>query len=168
MKRFLTALVCALLIVTLVMPVAGQAASKTKAKKDPTIYILRIEETGARLRSEATSANDNVITSLSEGDFVFSLGKTGAWCKVRTGTGTIGYVYEGFTSTYGYAKLSRIYTATGSTRVYKSPKTSSRTLAKLPKKQHVVVKSVSGKWAYVYSLSGVKGYVLKKNLKAAN
>lgn len=160
MKRLLGMLLCMLLIVTAVLPMPGFAASK-----DKTVYILTVDNDGARVRKEPTSSTENVEVSLKKGTKVFYLGKSGAWYKIRSEYGAVGYTYKGFMSYYGAVKLKDIYVADGSVTVYSKPRTSAKRTDTLSDGQHVVVYATSGKWAYIHTLSGDKGYVKLASLK---
>lgn len=162
MKRFFVALMCVFLIVSIAAPTACLAAKKNK---DRVVYILNVENDGARVRKEPTSAEDNVEISLKKGTKVFYLGKKDAWYKIRSEFGNIGYTYKGFMSYYGAVKLKDIYAADGSVKMYTRPVAGARRSGVLSDNQHVIVYATSGKWAYIHTLSGQKGYVLKANLK---
>lgn len=163
MKRFLVALMCVFLIVSIAAPATGLAAKKNKNR---VIYILNVDNDGARVRKEPSSAEDNVEVSLKKGTKVFYLGKSDAWFKIRSEFGNIGYTYKGFLSYYGAVKLKDIYAADGTVKMYARPVSGARRSGVLSDNQHVIVYATSGKWAYVHTLSGQKGYVLKANLKS--
>jgi len=161
MKRFLVALLCAFLIVSTIMPTAALAA-----KKNRVVYILNINTDGARVRKEPNSDSDNVETSLKKGTKVFYLGKSQSWYKIRSEFGNIGYTYKGFTTYYGAVKLKDIYVSDGSVKVYNKPSAKASRVTTLKDDQHIIVYATKGKWAYIHTLSGKKGYVLKANLKS--
>lgn len=160
MKRFLIALMCAFLIVATVLPTTAMAA-----KKNRVVYILSINTEGARVRKEPTSSEDNVSVSLKKGTKVFYLGKSQSWFKIRSEFGQIGYTYKEFMNYYGAVKLKDIYVSDGSVKVYNKPVSNGSRVATLKDEQHVIVYATKGKWAYIHTLSGKKGYVLKENLK---
>ena len=87
MKRFFVALMCVFLIVSIAAPTTCLAAKKNKNR---VVYILNVENDGARVRKEPTSAEDNVEVSLKKGTKVFYLGKKDAWYKIRSEFGNIG------------------------------------------------------------------------------
>lgn len=161
MKRFFVALLCAFLIVTTLMPTAALAA-----KKNRVVYILNVNTDGARVRKEPTSAEDNVEISLKKGTKVFYLGKSQSWFKIRSEFGNIGYTYKGFMNYYGAVKLKDIYVSDGTVKVYNKPNKNGSRVTTLEDDQHVIVYATKGKWAYIHTLSGKKGYVLKANLKS--
>lgn len=160
MKRFLIALACAFLIVSVIMPTTGLAA-----KKDRVVYILNVDTDGARVRKEPTSSEDNVEVSMKKGTKVFYLGKKNSWFKIRSEYGNIGYTYKGFMSYYGAVKLKDVYAADGTVKVYSRPSSKARRSATLKDDQHVIVYASNSKWAYIHTLSGKKGYVLREDLK---
>ena len=164
-RRFFKAVVCMLLAMLMVVaPLEASAASKT-------VKILKVNSDYVRMRSEP-EAGDNVKAKLRKNSKVFYLGeskKAKGWYKVRTDHGSIGWVYKDFLSSYGAAKLSSIYVAKSSKLyVYKRASNKSTRLTVLSKNQHVIVHSTSGSWAYIQTLSGTNGYVLKSGLKKAS
>lgn len=162
-RRFLiVALSVLLLIASIAAPLSASAAGRTKVK------ILRVTEEGARVRSGPSSAYE-VITSVKKGSRVFYLGKTtDSFAYVRTGKGVVGYMYKGFLKSYGTAYKDQIYYCNkNSAKVCKKPSSSSGRVATLSKNSHVIVYSVSGKWAYIKTLGGKGGYVRKSALTKA-
>ena len=103
MKRKVLAI---LLMVTLlagmvIAPVGASAATKVK--------ILKVTADGARVRKGPSSAYD-VKTSVKKGGKVFYLNKNqNSFAYVRTSTGTNGWMYKGFLSSYGTCYKSQIY-----------------------------------------------------------
>jgi uncharacterized protein YgiM (DUF1202 family) len=153
MKRAAAALLCALLIITFAAPPSALAKGKN------TVYILSVENDGARMRREPNSASDNVEVSLRKGTKVFYLAKSGAWYKVRSEYGPTGWVYKGYLKYYGAVSLSSVYIASAKTTVYAKTSTGAKRIATLSKKQFVIVRAANKKWAYIYTLSGTNGYV---------
>ena len=121
----------------------------------------RVTDDGVRVRSTPEGGNaDNVMTSLKKGTKLFYLGTDGAWYKVCSEYGlTSGYIYKGYASYYGAVSLNSIYKCDGNVRMYARPNTSSKRVTTLRDDQFVIVYAVSGKWAYVHTISGKKGYV---------
>ncbi|MGI6239893.1 MAG: SH3 domain-containing protein, partial [Christensenellales bacterium] len=148
MKRAAAAIMLSLMLLTAAAPVGAFAAAPK------TVYILNVENDGARVRKHPNSDTDNVETSLRKDTKVFYLGKSGAWTKIRSEYGVIGYTYAGYLKYYGAASLKSIYMATGRTNIYKKPATSAKRVTRLSKGQHVIVYATQGKWAYVHTLSG--------------
>lgn len=169
MKRFLIILLAALLAATALMPGCALAASSGKSKKK-IVYIVSVDNDGARVRSTPRGGDtDNVMTSLKKGTKLFYLGTEGAWYKVCSEYSTTsGYIYKGYVSYYGAVALDSIYKCNGSTRMYKRASTSSRRVTTLKDGQFVVVYAISGKWAYVRTISGHKGYVRISSLEDIN
>jgi len=162
-RRIMCLALCLLMIVGMVaMPVSASAAMK-----DRVVKIMKVNVQGARLRKGPTSKYD-VITSLGKGDCVFYLEKTKTAFKyVRSSTGKIGYVYEGFLNDYGACKLSQVYYVTGTTKLCDRPKEISNRVDTLEKKEHVIVYKTRGGWAFVKTLQGKGGYVRLSRLRKA-
>ncbi len=160
-KALAILLMVTLLVGMVVAPVSASAATKLK--------ILKVTADGARVRKGPSSAYD-VKTSVKKGGKVFYLNKTqNSFAYVRTSTGTNGWMYKGFLSSYGTCYKSQVYySKKGSVSVYKKPSTKSKRVTKLSNKQHVIVYQVSGNWAYIKTLGGTGGYVKKSNLKKAS
>lgn len=158
MRRIVAALACALLVFSLAAPPSACAAGKK------TVYILNVENDGARMRKEPNSASDNVEVSLKKGTKVFYLGKSGAWCKVRSEYGPVGWVYKGYLKYYGAVSLSSVYVATEKASVYRKSGSGVKKVGTVSKKQFVIVRATSTNWAYVYTLSGTSGYVKLSSL----
>ena len=163
MKRFLVIVLAVMLTMTAVLPSVSTAMAASKKK---VVYIINIDNDGVRVRSTPRGGStDNVMTSLKKGTKLFYLGKSGAWYKVCSEYGPeSGYVYQGYTSYYGAVALDNIYKADGRARVYSRPDTSSRRVTTLKDDQFVIVYAVSGKWAYINTISGTKGYVRTNQL----
>ena len=159
-RRFLSMVLAILLIMaTVIAPVSASAASKVK--------IMRVTTDGARVRKGP--GNYDVVTSVKKGSKVFYLGKTKtSFVKVRTSTGTTGYMYKGFLKAYGTCYKSQVYySKKKNLAMYKKASTRSSKRTRLSKKQHVIVYQVKGSWAYVKTLGGTGGFVKKKYLKKA-
>ncbi len=152
MKRLTAALLCAFLILSFLAP--GSALAKSK-----TVYILNVENDGARMRKEPNSASDNVEVSLRKGTKVFYLAKSGAWYKVRSEYGPSGWVYKGYLKYYGAVSLSSVYIVSAKTPVYKKTNSGAKKTTTFSKKQFVIVRTGNKNWAYIYTLSGTSGYV---------
>lgn len=163
MKRTLIIMLALMLALSAVLPSVGFAASKSKSKK--IIYVVNVDNNGLRVRSEP-NGGDNVMTTLKKGTKLFYLGTKGAYYKVCSEYSyTSGYVYKGYVSYYGAVAYDSIFRADGRTTVYSRPSTSSRRSATLKDGQFVIVRAVSGKWAYIYTISGTKGYVRTSSLE---
>ncbi len=161
MKRTLVFMLALMLALSAILPSVGFAASKNKK----TIYIVNIDNNGVRVRSEPRGG-DNIMTTLKKGTKLFYLGQEGAYYKVCSEFSyTSGYVYKGYVSYYGAVSYDSIYRSNGRTYVYSRPTSSSRRSATLKNGQFVIVRAVSGKWAYIYTISGTKGYVRTSSLK---
>ena len=160
MKRFLAILLTLTLLVSLAAPVDAFAASKKKSSKK-VVYILTIDNDGVRVRTDPSGGKDgkdeNVLGSLKKGTKVFYLGTTGAYYRICSEYGHRGYIYKGYPSYYGAVPLNSIYECDGATRMYKRASTRSKRVTTLRDGQYVVVYAVSGKWAYVHTISGKKG-----------
>lgn len=166
MKRFIIILLAVMLALTAFMPVGALAASSGKNRKK-VIYIINIDNDGTRVRSTPHGGDlDNVMISLKKGTKLFYLGTEGAWYKVCSEfSTTTGYVYKGYASYYGAVSMDSIYRCDGSTRMYKRASSSSKRVTTLKDGQFVIVYGVSGKWAYVRTISGYKGYVRISSLQ---
>lgn len=164
MNRRILALVLTVLLLlgTVVAPVGASAASKSKVK------ILKVTVDGARVRKGPSSAYD-IITSVKKGTKVFYLNKMkSSFAYICTDKGVTGYMYRGFLESYGVAYKYQVYYSTkGGVGVYKRTSANSTRVARLSKKQHVIVYQVKGSWAYIKTLGGTGGYVKKSNLKKA-
>lgn len=160
MKRIVAAFLCALLFVSFAAP------QSALAQKKKTVYILNVENDGARMRKEPNSNSDNVEVSLRKGTKVFYLKKSGAWYKVRSEYGPSGWVYRGFLKYYGAVSLSNVYVVSSKTSVYRKSRSGVKRVKTLSKKQFVIVRAANENWAYIYTLSGTSGYVRVSNLKA--
>ena len=162
MKRFFAIFLIALLTMTAVLPTGALAASSKKK----VVYIVNVDNNGVRVRSTPRGGStDNVMTSLKKGTKLFYLGSSGAWYKVCSEYGpTSGYIYKGYASYYGAVALDSIYKCDGRVTLYSRANSSSRRIGTLKDDQYVIVYAVSGKWAYVHTISGMKGYVLTSGL----
>ena len=161
MKRVFVLMLALMLALSAVLPTVGFAASK----KNKTIYIVNVDNDGVRVRS-TPNGGDNVMTTLKKGTKLFYLGQEGAYYKVCSEfSTTTGYIYKGYVSYYGATSLNSIYRCNGKTYVYTRPTTSSGRSATLKSGQFVIVRAVSGKWAYINTISGVKGYVKTSSLR---
>ena len=148
--RILKALVCLLLITTVVL-----APMSAYAK---TVKIMKVNVEGARLRSGPGAYP--VITSLKKGTRVLYAGtKKNAFLQVRTSGGKTGYVYKPFLTAYGAVQSKQVFHVTSTTGLYKKPKTSSSKVQNLKANQRVIVYEARGNWAYVKTLSGKGGFV---------
>ena len=151
---------CLMLVTSIrVAPISASAAS--------VVQIMKVTVEGARLRT-GPGVSSIQKPSLSKGEKVFYWGKkANAFYFVRTATGRMGYVYKRYLAPYGAANARQIYYATGSAQVYKKASTKSKHVAKLSKRQHVIVYEVRGSWAYIKTLSGKGGFVKTGKLKRA-
>ncbi len=152
MKRIAAAFLCALFIMSFAAPEVGYAKTKT-------VYILNVENDGARMRKEPNSTSDNVEVTLKKGTKVFYLGKSGAWYKVRSEYGPSGWVYKGYLKYYGAVSLSSVYIVSAKTPVYKKTSSGVKKSMTFSQKQFVIVRAANKTWAYIYTLSGARGYV---------
>ena len=110
--------------------------------------------------------DNRVMTTLKKGTKLFYLGQSGAYYKVCSEFSyTSGYVYKGYVSYYGAVAYDSIFRCNGKTALYSRPTSSSHRTATLKNGQFVIVRAVSGKWAYIYTISGKKGYVRTSQLK---
>ena len=160
MKRTLIVMLALMLALSAVLPSVGFAASKKKI-----IYVVNIDNNGVRARSEP-HGGDNVMTTLKKGTKLFYLGQSGAYYKVCSEFSyTSGYVYKGYVSYYGAVAYDSIFRCDGRTYVYTRPNSSARRSATLKDGQFVIVRAVSGNWAYIYTISGKKGYVKISSLE---
>ena len=162
-RRIVSLIVCVVLVASmLIVPTSAFAASKK------VVQILKVTTDGARLREGPSSAY-NVITSLKKGDKVFYLGPTkDSFCRIKTSTGETGYMYRGFLKSYGAVGSKQIYYCKAkSAKVYKRSGKSLKKIGKLYRNQHVIVYEVRGKWAYIKSMGGRSGYILKSALAKA-
>lgn len=159
MKRVATALLCALLLITVAAPESARAQTKT-------VYILNVENDGARMRKEPSSTSDNVEVTLKKGTKVFYLGKSGAWYKVRSEYGSSGWVYKGYLKYYGAVSLSSVYIVSAKTPVYKKSGSGIKRTMTFSQKQFVIVRASNSTWAKIYTLSGTTGYVKVDRLKS--
>ena len=162
MKRKISAILLVALLLGMVVVPTGAFAAKKKIK------LLKVTEDGARLREGPGSTYD-VKKSIKKGSIVLYLGKTkNSFRYISTSKGTKGYIYKGFLKTYGTCYSSQVYYVKKSKlTLYKKPSTKSKKIARLSKKQRVIVSQVKGSWAYIKTLSGTGGYVKKSGLKKA-
>lgn len=160
-RRIISALVAMMLIVSVLAVPGASAATKVK--------ILKVTVDGARVRKGPASTYD-VKTSVKKGGKVFYLGKTtNSFAYVRTSSGTVGYMYEGYLKSYGTCYKSQVYySKKNKVPVYKKKGGHGKRVTRLSKKQHVIVYQVKGKWAYIKTLGGTGGYVRKSYLKKAS
>ena len=159
-RRILKVLVCLVMIVTCMAPVAATAASKPA-------YILKVSADYARMRKGPYGSYD-IITTLRRGTKVLYGGQNaGEYCKVYTTNGTSGYVYKKYLSTYGAVKKSNIYRTKSSAPFYKRSGSSLKRSGSVAKNQFVLVYKKNGDWAYVKSLTGRSGYMKLSYLKKA-
>lgn len=159
-RRILKVLVCLVMIVSCMMPVAATAASKPA-------YILKVSNDYARMRKGPYGSYD-IITTLRRGTKVLYGGQNaGEYCKVYTTNGTSGYVYRKYLSTYGAVKKSNIYRTKSSAPFYKRSGSSLKRSGSVAKNQFVLVYKKNGDWAFVKSLSGRSGYMKLSYLKRA-
>lgn len=162
-RNFLKVTLCLVLALLIgAAPVSAFAASK----KDPVVSILKCTVDGGRLREGPGSSYD-VITSLRKGDRVLYIGvHEGAFCLVRTMYGQTGYIYKGFLSYYGAARLSQVFYATADgVTLYKKPKSGASKVTTLAKGEHIIIYKVVGNWGYAKTLRGKSGFVTATNLK---
>ena len=161
MKRFFSVLLVVMLMTMTVLPTVASAATKKKV-----VYIVNVDNNGVRCRSTPRGGStNNVITSLNKGTKLFYLGRSGSWYKVCSEYSLkSGYVFKDYLSYYGAVSYDSIYKCDGATRLYSRPNTKSSRVATLKDNQFVIVYAVSGKWAYIHTISGKKGYVLTSSL----
>ena len=159
MKRIAAALLCAFLFVVTAAPESAHAQVKT-------VYILNVENDGARMRKEPSSTSDNVEVSLKKGTKVFYLDKSGAWYKVRSEYGQSGWVYKGYLKYYGAVSLSSVYIVSAKTPVYKKSGSGIKKTMTFSQKQFVIVRESNSTWARIYTLSGTTGFVKVDRLKS--
>lgn len=160
MKRnWMRSVLCLLLVLTLaIAPMCAFASTKT-AK------ILRVNADQARLRSGPSGAY-GVITKLNAGTKVLYMNKkSGAYCKVCTTDGTVGYMYHGLLSSYGTVRQDQVYVTTGSTTLYRLSGNSLRKSSTLKSGTYMLVYKTNGNWAYVKSMSGKSGYVKLSSIR---
>jgi len=156
-RRLISALVAVLLVVSvMIAPVSASAATK--------VQILKVTVDGARVRS---GSDFSELTSVRKGGKVFYLGKMKkSFAYVRTEYGTVGYVFKNYLKAYGTCYKDQVYCSKSNrVPVYKKASTGSKKVAKLSKRQHVIVYQVKGSWAYIKTLGGTGGFVKKSNLK---
>jgi len=161
MKRIVLLTLALIIALSAVLPSVGFAASKKKK----VIYVVNIDNNGVRVRSTPNGGN-NIMTTLKKGTKLFYLGTEGAYYKVCSEYSTkTGYVYKGYVSYYGAVAYDSIFRCDGRTYVYTRPNSSARRSATLKDGQFVIVRAVSGNWAYIYTISGKKGYVKISSLE---
>lgn len=149
-QKLLKPIVCMLLaIMTVVMPLSASAAS--------LVHIVKVNVTDARLRAE--TGDGSIVKTLSKGTKLLYMGeKKGRFCKVLTGKGLTGYVYQDFLSDYGTVKKSMLYYTEKSTPIYKKSGKSLKRNGSLAKNTLVLVYKTNDSWAYVKSMNGKSGY----------
>lgn len=160
MKRnFLRILICTLLVTVLAIgPITASAASNL-------VIILKTTVEYGRLREGPASSYD-VIGTLPQNAKVFWTGnKSAAFYQVRTTSGQVGYIYEGFLTPYGIVRADQIYYAASTTKVYRTPSTSSSRIGAIGANEHVLVFAVQGDWALIKTLSGNGGFVQTSTLR---
>lgn len=159
-RRILSLVLTVVLLMAVFTPVGASAASKIK--------ILKVTVSGARIRKGPSSAYD-VATSVKKGSKVFYLNKMkNSFAYVSSSTGTKGWMYKGYLSSYGSCYKSQIYYSKKSrTPVYKKANTHSKKVTKLSRHQYVILYEVKGGWAYIKTLGGTGGFVKTSSLKKA-
>lgn len=129
------------------------------------VMILKCTVDYGRLR-EGPSSDYDVVAKLEKGERVFYLGeKEGSFAYVRTATGEMGYIYDGFLESYGAARYDQIYyAAEKGVCVYKKNSTGSGRVTRLAENEHVIVFKVVGDWGFVKTLEGKGGYMRLSDL----
>ena len=143
-----------------IAPIQAMAASKI-------VSILKVTVDYGRLR-EGPSSDYEVVGKLAKGERVFYLNETsGAFCKVCTSRGQVGYIYRGFLQAYGAARMDQVYYATkDKVKVYKTP--GGKGIGYLAKNEHVMIYKTSNGWGLVKNLKGNTGYVQMSNMSRAD
>lgn len=160
MKRnFMKSVLCLVLILVLVTaPLCAFASTKT-AK------ILKVNVDKARLRTGPSGA---IIATLNKGTKLLYLNSnSGAYCKVCTKNGTVGYIYKDFLSSYGAVRADNIYITTSSTTMYRRSGNSLRKSSTLNSGQFLLVSQTNGNWARVKTVAGKTGYVKLNTIRKA-
>ena len=158
MKRSMRILVCVLLILTVAILPSVQTAFAASSCR-----IMKTNVDGARLRTAGIGGD--IIYSMRKGTFVVCTGKTeGAFYQVLTPKGDSGWVYKPYLSAEATVKKSQVYCASSGAKVYKKPKTSASGVTRMAAGSLCVVFKTSGKWAYIRTLTGKKGFVLLSKL----
>jgi len=157
-RRILKVLICLVMIVTCMAPVAATAASKPA-------YILKVSADYARMRKGPYGSYD-IIGTLRKGTKVLYGGQNaGEFCKVYTTNGRSGYVYRKYLTTYGAVKKNNIFMTKVKAPFYKRSGSSLKRSGSVAKNQFVLVYKRNGDWVYVKSLSGRGGYMKLSHLK---
>lgn len=160
MKRnvFKSALCLILILVMATAPMCALASTKT-AK------ILKVNVEKARLRD---GPSGEILAKLEKGTKVLYLNsRQGAYCKVCTSSGQVGYIYKDYLSSYGVVRQNQVYKTKGSTTFYKRKGNSLRKSSTIKAGQYLLVYKTNKNWAYVKSMSGKSGYVKLSSIKKA-
>lgn len=156
-RKFLKSLLSVLLIAALLAAPVSALASNA--------YILKVKVPGGSI-TRVRSASGEIISKLSNGAKVLYWGeKKGQMLKVMSASGQSGYIYQNHLKTYGAMNSKQLYRATKTATVYSRSGSSMRARGSISKGTPVIVYSMSGKWAYVRSMSGAGGYIKKNKLK---
>ena len=159
-RRILKVLICLVMIISCMAPIAATAASKPA-------YILKVSADYARMR-KGPYGSYGIITTLRRGAKVLYGGQNaGEYCKVYTTNGTSGYVYKKYLSTYGAVKRNNVYMTKAAAPFYKRSGSSLKRSGSVAKNQFVLVYKRNGDWVFVKSLSGRSGYMKAAYLKRA-
>ena len=144
---------CALLIAALTTVPLAASASKN------LVMILKTTVDGARLR-EGPTAEFEVVRSLRKGEKVFFSGQTTEhFCLVRTVKGEVGYIYEGYLTSYGNVRHDMVQYAVDYARIYANPSSGSSRSGSIEKNEHVLVFRSTGEWSFIRTMDGESGYV---------
>ena len=153
-------LLCALLALLTMLSMPALALSSSA-----TVSVCRVTEDLARLR-EKVDDKENYI-ALRKGDYLFKIGQTDAFYKVRTLSGKIGYVYSEYVSVEYSTKYGNIYECNGKTPYYTEKSGKPVKKGTLSSGTYVTLLQTSGTWAKVRKLDGSVCYVKKSKLKKA-
>ncbi len=159
MKRSISILICALILISMLISPASAADSGSKAG------LVSVSYGSLNVRSSASSSG-TVLSSLPKGSYVTLMSKSGSWWRVEYAAGKYGYCHADYIKTISSA-VSTVK-VTGSLNVRSGPGTSYARNGSLYNGNTVLVLSTSGGWSKILH-SGVKtGWVSSQYLSTGN
>ena len=154
--------ICMALCVVLTLTLLGSATGASAASGIITMYKTTVAD--GRLR-EGPSSDYNVVRTLRQGEKVFYSGTTSAsFALVRTTSGEMGYIYNGFLTPYGNVRTDQLYYASGSVNVYRSASTGASRTGSISNGESVLVFQTANGWGFVKTFDGTTGFAPLNNL----
>ena len=157
MKRnYFVRILCLTLILMLgIMPIcSAYAASKA--------YILRVNANYVHVRDR----DGDIMSSVRKGTRVLYWGeRAGDMCKVVNSSGSTGYIYKAYLSSYGVVNKSQVAIVTSKAPLYRKSGSSLRKSGTAKAGTTLLVYQVNGSWAYVRNFNGTGAYIRTNYLK---